>query len=71
MATTDGGRSVPDARTNAGGPGAEYLAHLRTGRFVVQRSRSTSQHVFYARVAAPGTGEQDLEWAPASGLGTV
>ena len=53
------------------GPEAEYFAHLRAGRFMIQRSRTTGRHVFYPRVAAPGTGERDLEWVEASGLGTV
>jgi len=38
---------------------------------MIQRSRSTGRHVFYPRVAALGTGERDLKWVPASGLGTV
>jgi uncharacterized protein len=38
---------------------------------MIQRSRSTGRHVFYPRVAAPGTGETDLEWVPASGDGTI
>ena len=53
------------------GPEAEYRAHLRDGRFMLQRSRSTGVHTFYPRVAIPGTGEQDLEWVAASGLATV
>ena len=53
------------------GPDAEYLAHLREGRFMIQRSRSTGTHVFYPRVAVPGTGETDLEWVPAKGTGTI
>ena len=53
------------------GPEAEYRAHLREGRFMIQRSRSTGVHIFYPRVAVPGTGEQDLEWVAASGLATV
>lgn len=53
------------------GPEAEYRAHLREGRFMIQRSRATGVHVFYPRVAVPGTGEQDLEWVAASGLATV
>ena len=48
------------------GPEADYLAHLRAGRFMIQRSRSTGGRVFYPRVAAPGTGERDLEWVEAS-----
>ena len=53
------------------GPEAEYRAHLAEGRFMIQRSRSTGRHVFYPRIALPGTGEQDLEWVPASGRATV
>ena len=37
---------------------------------MIQRSRSTGEHVFYPRVAAPN-GRQDLEWVEASGEGTV
>jgi uncharacterized OB-fold protein len=53
------------------GPETEYRAHLRDGRFMVQRSRSTGTHVFYPRIVVPGTGEQDLEWVAASGFATV
>jgi uncharacterized OB-fold protein len=53
------------------GPEAEYRAHLAAGRFMIQRSRSTGRHVFYPRIAIPGTGERDLEWVAASGGGTV
>lgn len=53
------------------GPEAQYRAFLDEGRFMIQRSASTGQHVFYPRVAAPGTGAMDLEWVEASGLGTI
>jgi uncharacterized OB-fold protein len=53
------------------GPEAAYRAHLRAGRFMIQRSRSSGRYVFYPRIAIPGTGERDLEWVPASGGGTV
>ena len=52
-------------------PEKEYFEHLREGRFVIQRSRSTGGHVFHPRVAEPGTGATDLEWVPASGRGVV
>ena len=52
-------------------PDAEYRAHLAAGRFMIQRSASTGQHVFYPRIMAPGSGAQDLQWVPASGRGTV
>ena len=54
-----------------GGPEAQYRAFLREGRFMIQRSRSTGRHIFYPRVAAPGTGETDLDWVEAGGGGTV
>lgn len=38
---------------------------------MIQRSVSTGRHVFYPRIAAPGTGADDLEWIEASGLGTI
>jgi len=53
------------------GPEAEYRAYLDAGRFMIQRSRSTGRHVFYPRIAIPGTGERDLEWVEASGGGAV
>ncbi len=53
------------------GPEAQYRAHLKAGRFMIQRSPSTGAHVFYPRVAAPVSGATDLEWVEASGLGTI
>ena len=38
---------------------------------MIQRSRSTGRYVFYPRLLIPGTGETDLEWVEACGLGTV
>ena len=52
-------------------PEQEYFAHLAQGRFMLQRSRSTGKFFFYPRVAAPVTGDRDLEWAEVSGRGTV
>jgi hypothetical protein len=52
-------------------PEKEFFEHLQAGRFMLQWSRSTGQHVYYPRVAAPGSGATDLEWVEASGLGTV
>ena len=53
------------------GPEAQFKAYLAEGRFMIQRSRSTGRHVFYPRVAVPGSGETDLEWVPASGEATL
>jgi hypothetical protein len=52
-------------------PEEEWRAYLAEGRFMIQRSRSTGGHVFYPRIAEPGTGADDLEWVEASGRGTV
>lgn len=54
----------------AAGPQAIYEAYLRQGRFLIQRSRSTGEYVFYPKVAAP-SGAADLDWVEPSGLGTV
>ncbi|MDO9435972.1 Zn-ribbon domain-containing OB-fold protein [Hydrogenophaga sp.] len=52
-------------------PEQTYFAHLAEGRFMIQRSRSSGEYVFYPRVAAPRSGLTDLEWVAASGHGTV
>ncbi len=52
------------------GPQAEYEAFLEQGRFMLQRSRLTGEHVFWPRVVAP-SGATDLEWVEARGDGTV
>ncbi len=54
-----------------GGPEAQFRAFLKQGRFMIQRSRSTGKHVYYPRVAVPGSGETDLDWVEAAGTGTV
>jgi uncharacterized OB-fold protein len=59
------------SRSETIGPEAQFKAYLAKGRFMIQRSRSTGRYVFYPRVAAPGSGETDLEWVQASGNGTV
>lgn len=52
-------------------PTATYFKHLANGRFLIQRSASTKEWVFYPRMMAPGSGATDLEWAEPSGRGTV
>ena len=53
------------------GPEATFRAYLERGQLMLQRARASGTHVFYPRVAEPGTGDTDLEWVEASGLGTV
>lgn len=52
-------------------PEAQYRAFLAEGRFMIQRATGSGRHVFYPRVAEPGTGDTALEWVEASGEGTV
>jgi uncharacterized OB-fold protein len=52
-------------------PQLEYFEHLAQGRFMIQRSRSSGEHVFSPRVAEPRSGARDLEWVAASGRGIV
>lgn len=60
-----------DEKAETLGPEARFKAFLAEGRFMLQRSRSTGQHVFYPRIAVPGSGETDLDWVAASGDGIV
>lgn len=52
-------------------PDNEYQEHLKQGKFRLQRSRSSGAYVFYPRVFEPKTGNTDLEWVDASGMGTI
>jgi uncharacterized OB-fold protein len=52
------------------GPEARFAAFLAEGKFMIQRSRVSGRHVFYPRIAEPGTGDE-LEWVEPSGMGTV
>ena len=49
------------------GPEAEFLDHLREGRFMLQRIASTGECVFYPRYL----GEVDWRWVEASGKASV
>ena len=49
------------------GPEAEFLDHLRDGRFMLQRIASTGECVFYPRYL----GEAEWRWVEASGDATV
>lgn len=52
-------------------PEKQYREFLAQGRFMIQRARNSGRHIFYPRVAEPGSGDTDLEWVEASGHGTV
>lgn len=53
------------------GPDAYFRAQLGAGRIMLQRSNRSGRCFFYPRVCEPGTGDRDLDWVEASGLGTV
>jgi uncharacterized OB-fold protein len=53
------------------GPEAVFRAHLKAGRFMIQRCRDSGVHVFYPRLLSPATGRPTLDWVAPSGRGTV
>ncbi|WP_319530167.1 OB-fold domain-containing protein [uncultured Cohaesibacter sp.] len=61
---------MSDTKQAALGPQATYEAYLAEGRFMIQRAKSTGEHVFWPRVVTP-SGATDLEWVEAKGTGTV
>ncbi|OCW58545.1 Zn-ribbon domain-containing OB-fold protein [Hoeflea olei] len=62
---------MQDPITQGPGPEARYRSFLAEGRFMIQRSVTTGDHVFYSRTMMPGSGGTDLEWVEASGRATV
>ena len=53
------------------GPEKIYQDKLAQGIFEIQRCASCARHVFYPRVLCPHCGAGKLDWAAASGRGTV
>ena len=51
-------------------PDEDFRRVLAEGRFMIQRSAASGRHVFFPRVAEPGTGAP-LDWVEASGRGVV
>jgi uncharacterized OB-fold protein len=52
-------------------PEQQFEVFLAEGRFMLPRSRESGRCFWFPRIAEPATGCTDLEWAEASGLGTV
>ena len=52
-------------------PLAVYQAYLDKGELAYQWDKAAGRAVFYPRVVSPYSGDTDLEWRVASGLGTV
>ena len=55
----------------SGSPETVWRNALGEGRLLLQRARGSGSIVFPPRLAEPGSGQDDLEWIEASGLGTV
>ena len=53
------------------GPEAQFQHFLASGRFMIQRCRSSGRYIFYPRVAEPASGDPELEWVEASGEGSI
>ena len=62
---------MPEKLQGSVGPEQQFKNYLSEGKFMIQRSKSLDKFFFHPRVAFPGTGERDLEWVEASGIGTV
>jgi uncharacterized OB-fold protein len=53
------------------GPEGQFWAFLRSGKLMIQRSRSTGEYVFYPRLIAPRSGADDLQFVEVGGFGTI
>lgn len=52
-------------------PETHWRDALAQGRLLIQRATGSGATFFPPRLIEPGTGEVDIEWIEASGLGTV
>lgn len=52
-------------------PETVWRTALADGRLLLQRARTSGAIIFPPRLMEPGSGDEDLEWVEASGLGTV
>lgn len=52
-------------------PEQQYREFLAQGKFMLLRARASGRYIFYPRLAEPLSGDTDLEWIAASGLGRV
>ena len=53
------------------GPEARFEAYLEEGKFMLQRSTTDGTYIFSPRMINPHTGEADLEWVEANGVGEI
>lgn len=53
------------------GPEAVWRAALAEGRILLQRANDSGTVFFPPRIAEPGTGDTDIAWIEAAGLGMV
>lgn len=52
-------------------PADDYQSFLNEGKFMLLKPRKGGPAFFYPRLAAPKSGDRDLEWVKATGRGTV
>jgi uncharacterized OB-fold protein len=52
-------------------PETRWRQGLAEGRLLLQRAQLSGTIVFPPRLMEPGTGEEDLEWIEANGMGTI
>ena len=62
---------MPEKLQGSVGPEQQFKNYLSEGKFMIQRCKSLDRFFFHPRVDFPGTGDRDLEWVEASGIGTV
>lgn len=55
----------------SGSPDTVWREALGQGRVLLQRARASGAVFLPPRLMEPGSGDEDLEWIEASGLGTV
>ncbi|MDR5784730.1 OB-fold domain-containing protein [Caballeronia sp. LZ065] len=53
------------------GPEAQFFAYLKQGKFMLQRHRTSHDHVFYPRALHARGTMDDFEWVEASGDGVI
>jgi len=62
---------MTDTYENMIRPEADYYRFLGEGKFMLLRARASDRYIFHPKIAEPLTGDTDLEWVEASGVGTV
>lgn len=61
---------MSQTETPQAGPQTIFERYLSQGQFMIQRSKSTGEYVFYPRISTP-SGATDLEWVQPAGTGKI